>query len=85
MTTQLGDKVVLSVAVYREGGGLQPLGDTFVLDTASGRWCWPEHSGGNFPQPRNAATMDFANGRLVMYGGWEAFVATYNDTWLLRI
>lgn len=73
------------IAVYREGGGLQPLGDTFVLDTAANEWRWPADDGSNKPLPRNAATMDRADKHLVFHGGWAAFVETYNETWLLQL
>lgn len=77
-------------AVYRDGsgmggGGLRPLGDTFVLDTEANEWRWPETSDDSQPLPRNAATMNCAGDQLVFYGGWQAFVETYNDTWLLQL
>lgn len=72
-----------SVCVHREGGGLQALGETFVLDTAAGEWRWPEMAGAK-PPARNAATMDLTSGgQLLLHGGWVPFVSTFNDTWLL--
>ncbi len=72
-------------AVYRDGGGLQPLDDVFVLNTTTNEWWWPEHSSGNQPLPRNAAIMNRVDGHMVLHGGWAAFVETYNDTWRLEI
>lgn len=82
----MADKVCWLTAVYREGGGgLQPLGDTFLLNTATDEWCWPEQNSSDEPLRRNAATMNLVNGHMVLHGGWAAFVETYNDTWQLQV
>jgi hypothetical protein len=82
----MADRVGWLIAVYREGGGgLQPLGDMFLLNTAIDEWCWPEHNSRNEPLARNAASMNLVNGHMVLHGGWAAFVETYNDTWQLQV
>jgi N-acetylneuraminic acid mutarotase len=81
-----GDIVYSGGSYYKEGGGLQPLADTFVLDTAANEWRWPdEQDGGAKPAARNAATMNKVGEQLVLHGGWNPFVETYNDTWVLPL
>ena len=68
-----------------DGAELQPLNDTFVLDTQTLQWRWPTVSSGIIPAARNAATMNGVGGRLVLHGGWDPFKTTYNDTFLLCV
>lgn len=77
----------------REEGGLQPLDDTFVLDTTANEWRWPEEGSGSGGKPaaRNAGTMNLvgggpeSGGQLLLHGGWKPFVVTWNDSWLLPL
>jgi len=75
----------------REEGGLQPLDDTFVLDTTANEWRWPEEGSGSKPAVRNAGTMNLVGGgpesagQLLLHGGWKPFVVTWNDSWLLPL
>ncbi len=62
--------------------------DLLVLDTASLTWRKSEVAAGQLPSARNAASMVPAaagSSTLVLYGGWKAFVETYNDTFLLEM
>lgn len=62
---------------------LKPLDDTFVLDTVKKQWRWPAQDFGPQPPARNAATLNCTAGNnLVLYGGWDPFQLTYNDTWV---
>ena len=70
----------------RVEGGLQPLNDFFVLDTRALRWQYPKLApGGAAPSPRNAATLTAVGARLVLHGGWNPFVQTYNDTFVMDV
>ncbi len=66
-------------------GGLQPLNDLFVLDTKQLQWQYPRLAPGAGPSPRNAATVTAVGGKLVLYGGWNPFVETYNDTFVMDV
>ena len=43
--------------------------------------------GGDCPFARNAATITptAEEGRLLIQGGWEPFVRTFSDSWLLSV
>jgi len=69
----------------RNEGGLQPLNDFVVLDTKQMRWQYPKLAAGNGPSPRNAATLTRIGDKLVLYGGWNPFVETYNDTHVMDV
>lgn len=64
---------------------MQPLNDFVILDTKQMRWQYPKLAAGNGPSPRNAATLTRVAGKLVLYGGWNPFVETYNDTHVMDI
>ena len=54
----------------------------FYLDTQRNVWVFPSaHS--RLPSPRNAAAMCAVDGGLLLHAGWQAFVETFNDTYLL--
>ena len=69
----------------RNEGGLQPLNDFFVLDTEKLQWLYPKLAGGAGPSPRNAATLIRVGEKLVLHGGWNPFVLTYNDTYVMDL
>lgn len=69
----------------RNEGGLQPLNDFFVLDTQRMQWRYPKLADSSGPAPRNAATLTAVGDKLVMYGGWNPFVETYNDTYVMDV
>jgi hypothetical protein len=54
----------------------------FYLDTERNVWVFP-HVSGPLPSARNAAAMCPVDGGLLLHAGWQAFVETYNDTYLL--
>ena len=59
-----------------------------MLDTDSLAWTEPQVAAGKLPSARNAASMVQAaagSSTLVLHGGWQAFVETYNDTFLLEM
>ena len=70
----------------REAGGLQPLSDFFVLDTRALAWQYPKPApGAAGPSPRNAATLTAVGSSLVLHGGWNPFVQSYNDTFVMDV
>ena len=69
----------------RNEGGLQPLNDFIILDTEQMQWRYPKMTDGSGPLPRNAATLTRVGDRLVLYGGWNPFVETYNDTHVMDV
>lgn len=71
----------------REEGGLQPLDDLFALDTKTMTWRYPKLApAGAGPSPRNAATLTAVGGtHLVLHGGWNPFVKSYNDTFVMDV
>ena len=69
----------------RNEGGLQPLKDFIVLDTQHMQWRYPKMKDGSGPLPRNAASLTRVGDRLVLYGGWNPFVETYNDTHVMDV
>lgn len=76
-------------AFYGASGGLEMLGDAVLLDTQECRWVTPGVSG-QLPSPRNAAAgvavpVGGSTQGVLMYGGWKAFVESYNDTFLLSL
>eukprot|EP00877_Chromochloris_zofingiensis_P008526 jgi/Chrzof1/3927/Cz13g13200.t1 len=77
-------------AFYGTSGGLEMLRDVHCYDTKSNWWVVPSVQG-ELPKGRNASTMvplrPQAKGRpeLLLYGGWKAFVETYNDTFIVSM
>ena len=69
----------------RNEGGLQPLNDFIVLDTKEMQWRYPKLADSSSPLPRNAATLTRVGDKLVLYGGWNPFVETYNDTHVMDV
>ena len=69
----------------RVEGGLQPLNDFFVLDTKQLQWQYPRVGQEAGPSPRNAATLSAVGEKLVLYGGWNPFVKTHNDTFVMDV
>lgn len=81
----VGSDIVFHGGSYykEDGSGLQPLDDTFVLNTEKLEWQWPEVNDAK-PAARNAATAALLpDGRILLHGGWYPFKETYNDTWIL--
>ena len=64
---------------------MQPLNDFIVLDAQQLQWRYPKLAGGRQPLPRNAATLTRVGDKLVLYGGWNPFVETYNDTHVMDV
>ena len=81
----MGPRCQSCEAMRRNEGGLQPLNDFFVLDTKQMKWLYPKLAGGAGPMPRNAATLTAVGDKLVMYGGWNPFVQSYNDTYVMNV
>lgn len=94
---QAGTRVLyVGGAFYGTSGGLEMLGDVQVLDlgqgTGDGQWV-EVASGGSTPSARNAAAAAMlpnsdgsgSKRRLLMHGGWKAFVETYNSTYLVDV
>ena len=81
----IGSQCQSHEALRRNEGGLQPLNDFFVLDTKQMKWLYPKLAGGAGPAPRNAATLTAVGDKLVMYGGWDPFVQSYNDTYVMDV
>ncbi|CAL8464640.1 g4175 [Coccomyxa elongata] len=79
------DIFFLGGSYYKVEGGLQPLNDFFVLDTKQLQWQYPTLDQGAGPSPRNAATLTAVGSKLVLYGGWNPFVKTYNDTFVMDV
>jgi hypothetical protein len=78
-------------AFYGSSGGLEMLHDLLLLDVTNRQWVVPEYEG-VLPCARNAAAavvLGKSGGHgmreLLVYGGWRAFVESYNDTHLFRI
>ena len=70
----------------REEGGLQPLDDFFALDTRTMTWRYPKLAPGAGPSLRNAATLTaVGDAHLVLHGGWNPFVKSYNDTFVMDV
>jgi len=60
------------------------LNDTFVLDTATDAWKWPEVDATTAPKPRNAHSLTaLDDGRLLLHAGWDPFKVSFNDTCVL--
>ena len=64
---------------------MQPLNDFIVLDTKEMQWRYPKLADGSGPLPRNAATLTRVGDKLVLYGGWNPFVETHNDTHVMDV
>lgn len=64
---------------------MQPLNDFIVLDIKQMQWHYPNLTDGSGPSPRNAATLTRVGDKLVLYGGWNPFVETYNDTHVMDV
>lgn len=86
-----GGVLVVGGSFYRpDGGGLQGLGDAWLLDTATEEWRELPVQGA-VPRARNAAVLvaltpaTASASTLLYHGGWEAFQQTYNDTFLLNL
>ncbi|KAF8065913.1 protein phosphatase 2C 68 [Scenedesmus sp. PABB004] len=82
--------LIVGGAFYGAGGGLEMLGDVALYDSEADAWATPAVAGAP-PAARNAAVMlplphgDGGAGggaRLLLQGGWRAFVESYNDTFL---
>jgi len=76
-------------AFYGSSGGLEMLGDVLLFDASKGQWVTPSVEG-MLPAARNAAAAVVLEGsgqgkELLLYGGWRAFVESYNDTYIFRI
>lgn len=81
-------------AFYGSSGGLEMLQDVFLYDSASNTWMTPDEqalesaeggSGGKAPAGRNAAVMVPLGKQLLLYGGWQAFNETYNDSYIVSV
>jgi N-acetylneuraminic acid mutarotase len=78
-------------AFYGASGGLEMLGDAHVYDTQANAWLVPAVEG-NLPAARNAGVMvplpqrQAGDGaKLLLSGGWKAFVETFNDSFLVQL
>ena len=56
-----------------------------MLDTKQLQWQYPTLDQGAGPSARNAATLTAVGSKLVLYGGWNPFVKTYNDTYIMDV
>ena len=75
--------VVAGGAARGDDGGLDPLGDVWVLDVAADAWRRADASG-DF-KPRNALVLCPSGGGFLVHGGWRPFVETYGDTLALDV
>lgn len=49
------------------------------------QWQYPRVVPGAGPSPRNAATLTAVGSQLMLYGGWNPFVQSYNDTYIMDV
>ena len=57
-----------------------------MLDSKALCWQYPKLApGAAGPSPRNAATLTAVGSSLVLYGGWNPFVQSYNDTYVMDV
>lgn len=91
-----GRLLVVGGAFYGASGGLEMLGDAAVYDGAANEWRAAPAAPG-LPSPRNAAvgvplpsSPGGAEGggeglRMLVHGGWRAFVESYSDTFVVSV
>lgn len=86
-----GERMVLFGGAERApgGAGLLPRDDAWLLRVpadAPAQWEPLAPHDAKPPPARNAATLVHAgDGRLVLHGGWQPFVRTYDDTHVLEL
>mmetsp|Transcript_41823 Transcript_41823/g.103152 ORF Transcript_41823/g.103152 Transcript_41823/m.103152 type:complete len:208 (+) Transcript_41823:277-900(+) len=92
-----GSVALFGGAERAPGGGLQPRADTWLLEAERDNvWRWQllrddGEAAAGIPYRRNAASLTTlapaADGRarLLLHGGWDPFVETYDDTHILEL
>ena len=80
--------VVVGGATRKTSGGLEPLMDVWALDIASNSWSELLDTSSDrsaIPAARNAATLTTYGDHFLLHAGWNPFVESYSDSFVLEL